>query len=132
MSSLIRHLSRSLKKWHEQASGQAEAGKNLGDQVENSLMKQEFSVPKQGHHGARLLHKNSVSNTMTPEPSLADLYPSLWLFFGGYMYPHWRDEFPDEWALADAFVRGRAGVRDQVSHRDGETPTPLSRRSRAA
>jgi hypothetical protein len=43
---------------------------------------------------------------MTPDPSLELKYPSLWLFFGGYLYQCWRDEFPDEWAAADAFVRG--------------------------
>jgi hypothetical protein len=32
-------------------------------------------------------------------------YPTLRLFFGAYMYQCWRDEYPDEWALADDFVR---------------------------
>jgi hypothetical protein len=42
---------------------------------------------------------------MRNDPGLEAKYPTLWLFFGGYMYQCWRDEFPDEWALADAFVR---------------------------
>jgi hypothetical protein len=42
---------------------------------------------------------------MTHGPSLEREYPSLWLFFAGYMYQSWHDEFPDEWAVADAFVR---------------------------
>lgn len=33
-------------------------------------------------------------------------FPALRLFFGAYMHEDWRDEFPDEWAAADDFVRG--------------------------
>ena len=42
---------------------------------------------------------------MTQNRSVEAEYPSLWLFFAGYLYQSWRDEFPDEWAVADAFVR---------------------------
>jgi CdiI immunity protein len=42
---------------------------------------------------------------MTHDLSVEVEYPSLWLFFAGYMYQSWHDEFPDEWAVADAFVR---------------------------
>src|SRR4051812_41599676 len=42
---------------------------------------------------------------MTHDPSLEVNYPALWLFFAGYMYQCWYDEYPDEWAVADAFVR---------------------------
>jgi hypothetical protein len=41
---------------------------------------------------------------MRNDRSLEVEYPSLWLFFAGYMYQCWQDEYPDEWALADAFV----------------------------
>ena len=42
---------------------------------------------------------------MTQDRSVELEYPSLWLFFAGYLYQGWHDEFPDEWAVADAFVR---------------------------
>jgi hypothetical protein len=32
-------------------------------------------------------------------------YPMLRHFFGAYMHQDWHDEFPDEWAAADEFVR---------------------------
>jgi len=40
-------------------------------------------------------------------------YPALQLFFGAYMYESWRDEFPDEWAAADAFVRAEPHLAPQ-------------------
>jgi len=33
-------------------------------------------------------------------------YPALRRFFGAYLHEDWPDEFPDEWAAADEFVRG--------------------------
>ena len=32
-------------------------------------------------------------------------YPTLRHFFGAYMYDGWFDEFSDEWAVVDEFVR---------------------------
>jgi hypothetical protein len=42
---------------------------------------------------------------MTHDSSLETRYPSLWLFFAGYLYQCWHDEYADEWAAADEFVR---------------------------
>jgi hypothetical protein len=33
-------------------------------------------------------------------------YPSLLLFFGGYLNQDWPDEYADEWAALDDYLRG--------------------------
>ena len=32
-------------------------------------------------------------------------YPVLDYFFGGYMHQDWREDYPDEWAALDDFIR---------------------------
>ncbi|MFL6164049.1 MAG: contact-dependent growth inhibition system immunity protein [Jatrophihabitantaceae bacterium] len=31
-------------------------------------------------------------------------YPTLWHFFGAYLYQDWLDEYADEWAAVDGFI----------------------------
>src|SRR4051812_37437691 len=46
----------------------------------------------------RLLPQNGVPNAMTK-------YPSLFLFFGGYLNEDWPDEYADEWVALDEYLR---------------------------
>ena len=42
-------------------------------------------------------------------------YPALWQFFGGYLGPDWPDEYANEWAALDDYLKDHHDVASRFA-----------------